>query len=64
MAKVIRVIVECGVPDEVTEKRLVWKMRSILQYPLQLGHPGDQATLVKAEVKAFSRVLPYFKGPR
>lgn len=59
MAKVIRVIVEVGVPDNITEKRLAWKLREILKYPMQLGHPGDATTLVKGEVKAFSKVIAY-----
>lgn len=56
MAKVIRAVVEVGAPDSVTEKDLVRKLKQILQYPLQLGFPGDRETLLKAEVKSFSRV--------
>lgn len=56
MAKVIRAVVEVGVPDNITEKRLVQKLRDILRYPIQLGHTGDRETLRRAEVKSYSRV--------
>lgn len=56
MAKVIRAVVEVGVPDSITEKRLVQKLREILRYPIQLGHTGDRDTLRRAEVKSYSRV--------
>lgn len=61
MAKVVRAVIECGVPDFVTEKRLVWKLRDIFKYPIQLGDMGDRETLAKPEVKAFSRISPYHR---
>lgn len=56
MARVIRAVVEVGVPDGITEKHLVLKLRHILRYPLQLGYEGDRNTLRLAEVKSYSRV--------
>lgn len=57
MAKVIRAVVECGVPDHVTEKQLVWALKRILKYDIQLGNPGDLSTLVKPDFKSYSRVV-------
>lgn len=56
MARVIRAVVEAGVPDDITEKRLVQKLRDILRYPIQLGYPGNRETLRRVEVKSYSRV--------
>jgi hypothetical protein len=55
--KTIRAVVECRVPEGVTEKALVWHLKDVLKWPLQLGHKGDPATLVKPEFKQFSRVV-------
>jgi hypothetical protein len=56
MARVIRAVVEVGAPDHISEKDLVRKLRTILCYPVQLGSPGDAATLLTTEVKEYGRV--------
>ena len=54
--KTIRAVVEVRVPEHITEKRLVWHLKYILKWPLQLGIKGDTATLVRASVKSYGRV--------
>lgn len=56
MARVVRVVVEVGAPDGVTERDLARKLREILKWPIQLGRPGDRELLLRPEVKWFSRV--------
>lgn len=55
--KTIRAVVECRVPQHVTEKSLVSHLRMILgKWPIQLGFKGDRETLVRPEFKSYSRV--------
>lgn len=54
--KTIRAVVECKVPQHVTEKALVRKLGAVLIHPVQLGLPGDRGTLVRPLFKAYSRV--------
>jgi hypothetical protein len=54
--KTIRAVVECRVPQHVTEKRLVWHLKEILKWKIQLGLPGDLETLVKPQFKSYARV--------
>jgi hypothetical protein len=55
--KTIRAVVECRVPENITEKDLVWHLKDILKWPLQLGRKGQHDTLVKPEFKQFNRVV-------
>lgn len=55
--KTIRAVVECKVPQHITEKSLVQALDRILQHPIQLGFSGNKETLVKPKFKSFSRVL-------
>jgi hypothetical protein len=55
--KIIRAVVECSVPQHVTEKDLVWHLKGVLKWPLQLGVKGDHTTLVKPQLKEFGRVV-------
>lgn len=54
--KTVRAVVECRVPASVSEKQLVQKLRTILIWPIQLGFPGQQETLVEAKIKSYARV--------
>lgn len=57
--KTIRAVVEVRVPQHVTEKALVWKLKEIIKWPIQLGYEGDRSTLVKPQFKQYSRVRAY-----
>jgi hypothetical protein len=54
--KVIRAVVECKVPDHITEKALVNALTRILVHPIQLGFQGQKDTLVTPSFKQYSRV--------
>lgn len=54
--KTIRAVVEMRVPQHITEKRLVWHLKDILKWPLQLGLVGDHETLGRAVIKSYSKV--------
>ena len=55
--RTIRAVVECRVPDNITEKDLVWHLKDVLKWPLQLGRKSQHDTLVKPEFKQFNRVV-------
>jgi hypothetical protein len=55
--RIIRAVIECSVPQHITEKDLVWHLKGILKWPLQLGVKGDPTTLVQTEIKQFGRVV-------
>lgn len=57
--KTIRAVVECRVPQYVTEKELVWTLKRLLEWPIQVGHPGNTETLVRPSFKQYSRVRAY-----
>lgn len=58
--KTIRAVVECRVPPDITEKDLVWKLKEILRWPIQISRvKGRRDSLVKVDVKQFSRVSAY-----
>lgn len=54
--KTIRAVVECRVPEHITEKALVNALERVLLYPIQLGFKGNPDTLVKPKFKSYSRV--------
>lgn len=54
--KTIRAVVECRVPQHITEKSLVGALKRIMEHPIQIGVRGDKKTLVKPEFKSYSRV--------
>lgn len=52
----VRAVVECVVPDHISERKLVSALSRILKYPVQLGTPGDRSTLFPLTFKSYSRV--------
>lgn len=54
--KTIRAVVEVRVPAHITEKTLVWHLKDILKWPIQLGLRGDPTTNVRPKFKSYSRV--------
>lgn len=59
--KTRRVVVEVNVPENITEHDLVWALKRILKYPIQLGTAGNLDTLVRPDFKEFSRVYTYMQ---
>ena len=57
--RTVRVVIECRVPQHITEKQLVWKLKRILKWPIQLGHEGDHTTLVRPLIKEYGKVRAY-----
>ncbi len=54
--KTVRAVIECRVPDHISEKSLVMALKRILIHPIQLGYRGDRNTLAKLDFKSYSRV--------
>lgn len=54
--KTIRAVVECRVPEHITEKALVNALTRVMKYPIQLGFQGQKDTLVEPKFKSYSRV--------
>lgn len=54
--KTVRAVVECRVPSNISERKLVTALSRILKYPIQLGTPGRRETLFPLTFKSYSRV--------
>lgn len=57
--RTVRAVIECRVPAYVTEKQLVWHLRDILKWPIQLGQKGNHETLVRTQIKEYGKVRAY-----
>jgi hypothetical protein len=55
--KTSRAVVELRVPQDISEKKLVWHLKGMLKWPLQLGNKGDHSTLFRPTIKSFSKVV-------
>lgn len=57
--RTIRAVIECRVPHDVTEKDLVWSLKRILPWPIQVGRSGARETLVRPQFKEYGKVRAY-----
>ena len=54
--KTIRVVCEMRVPEDVTEKSLVWRMKELLPWPIKLMRRGGKTFRGGLTFKSYSRV--------